>query len=118
MTRKEAIKALEARLISDDVIYVADISYPQALAFAINELKSQEPRVMTLEEAKSVEGYVWVEFCGRPILAVYLFRDGFLLEPFEEPFPMDSMDWPNYNKWWRYWTSRPTDEQREATPWE
>jgi len=25
-------------------------------------------------------------------------------------------DW--YNKTWRCWTSRPTDEQREATPWE
>ena len=23
-----------------------------------------------------------------------------------------------YNQTWRCWTSRPTDEQREATPWE
>lgn len=24
----------------------------------------------------------------------------------------------NYGRTWRCWTSRPTDEQREATPWE
>ena len=85
---------------------------------ALELLKATEPRVMTLEEAKSVEGYVWVEFNDRPILEVRLFHDGFLLEAFDEPFCIENMNWPDYKKNWRYWTSFPTDEQRAATPWE
>lgn len=49
MTREEAIKALSARLISDDVLYVDDISYPQALAFAIDALEAQEPMKPTID---------------------------------------------------------------------
>lgn len=80
-------------------------------------LKSQVPRVLTLEEAKSVEGYAWLECRDTPILRVSLFHDGYYIEPFEEPFRVDLMNWPDYNKEWRYWTSCPTDEQRETEVW-
>ena len=55
-------------------------------------------RVMTLEEAKSVEGYAWLECRDTPILQVSLFHDGYYIEPFEEPFRADLMNWSNYNK--------------------
>lgn len=33
-------------------------------------------------------------------------------------FPMMVRPIKSYGKTWRCWTSRPTDEQREATPWQ
>ena len=85
---------------------------------ALELLKAQEPRVMTLEEAKSVEGYAWLECCDTPILRVSLFHDGYYIAPFEESFRVDLMNWSDYNKGWRYWTSCPTKEQMEAVKWE
>ena len=130
MTRKEAIKALEARLISDDVIYVADISYPQALAFAINELKAQEPRVMMLEEIKALPDYVFLEdrdishafsikTISRPALPQLVFVNisGEECVGFREPDGDISLVTSRYGVEWRCWSSRPTDEQRKHTPW-
>lgn len=74
-------------------------------------LKAQEPRVMTLEEYEA-----WID------------------TPFTERNPVFHEErtkrgtvtcWTNtvvctlreYGKNDRFWTSRPTDEQREATPW-
>ena len=73
--------------------------------------------MMTLDEAKSIEGYAWLECCDRDVLSVSFFRGGFYIEPFERPLRADLMNWADYNKGWRYWTSCPIDEQREATPW-
>lgn len=42
MTREEAISVLEARLMSDDVIYVHEFSYAEALGMAIEVLKAQD----------------------------------------------------------------------------
>jgi hypothetical protein len=80
---------------------------------ALSLLKAQEPRVMTLEEAQK-----WVEI------------------PLESRDPVFYEDRTLERAWWiwnaddrrtylptiiggigRFWTSRPTDEQREATPW-
>lgn len=63
---------------------------------------------------------VWLEDVDKPeiIPAIYLEplcgRLGFIQ-------PGRGMLYPSredYGKRWRMWTSRPTDEQREATPWE
>lgn len=67
-------------------------------------LKAQEPRVMTLEEAKSA--------------FVVEYRSGKMREVGSAMLDLD-VDPLNaeYGKIYRVWTSRPTDEQREATPW-
>jgi hypothetical protein len=113
MTRKEAIDKLEHLINSP----VGREEIDETCFEVMKYLAEQEPRVMTLDEAKSVEGYAWLECFDTPILRVSLFHDGYYIEPFEEPFRADLMNWPDYNKQWRYWTSCPTDEQREKEPW-
>ena len=75
-------------------------------------LKAQEPRVMTLEE---YEAWVDIPFTERnPVFCEERTRRGSICY------------WANttvysrseYGKNKRCWTSRPTEEQREATPWE
>lgn len=67
-------------------------------------LKAQEPRVMTLKEAKAA--YV-IEY-----------RSGKMREVGARLLDID-IDPANgyYGDIYRVWTSRPTDEQREAEPW-
>ena len=82
-----------------------------ALDFAIEALKAQEPRVMTLEE---YDAWTDIPFTERdPVFH-------------EERTKRGSVTcWVNtcvcslreYGKNDRCWTSRPTDEQMEATPW-
>lgn len=96
---------------------------PQNLVIEIIALlKAQEPRVMTLEEVNALDwDYCYLEQERLPgneyrgVLGKYI---------------MTCVTWPsitaakisqgmdNYGKTWRCWTSRPTDAQREATPWE
>lgn len=89
---------------------------------ALALLKAQEPRVMTLEEVNALDwDYCYLEQERLPgneyrgMLGKYI---------------MTCVTWPSitaakisqgvdsYGKTWRCWTSRPTDAQREATPWE
>lgn len=64
-------------------------------------LKAQEPRVMTLAEAQNSQMIEYRSGNTRDIGAE-------LYSKFEE----------YYNKVWRVWTSRPTEEQRRVTLWE
>jgi hypothetical protein len=85
-------------------------------------LKAQEPRVMTLEEVNALDwDYCYLEQERLPgkeyrgMLGKYI---------------MTCVTWPsitaakisqgmdNYGKTWRCWTSRPTEAEREAIPWE
>ena len=114
MTKHEAIEALEEVKMLDDSMFVYSQVYNDALDMAIEALKAQEPRVMTLEEVKQwcemhphKQNPVWVEFqhgYGNDGWRVGLINSGLLLL------------WCK-DKEARLWTSRPTDEQREAIPW-
>ena len=84
---------------------------------ALALLKAQEPRVMTLKEAKSASGYVIVQSRTCNILELQLIKDGFVYDSIAVPIAVDDLWWEGYNKYWRLWTSVPTDAQREATPW-
>ena len=64
-----------------------------------------EPRVMTLEETRNCE-VVWAE--DRSTREIY---------PCIVKNNMNDSKLYKYGVQWRCWTSRPTDEQREATPW-
>ena len=86
---------------------------------ALELLKEQMPRVLTLEEATG-EDECWLEcdngHCGYADCimmfdgSVYLWRC-FASEP-------KVMDCATYGRQWRCWTSKPKDEQRETTPWD
>lgn len=90
---------------------------------ALALLKAQQPRVMTLEELDDLRGR------GQ---AVY-FQDRDAAAKCQDAFFIcceHNVAWlkgetytlhryvAEYSKTWRCWTSRPTDEQREATPWD
>ena len=89
---------------------------------ALSLLKAQEPRVMTLEEVKAlpVESDVWIEteyYVGKiTIFAATINTKG--LRGVMVYGSHKTYDYEAYNKLWRCWTARPTDEQRKAVPLE
>lgn len=92
---------------------------------ALALLKAQEPRVMTWEEAQvNVKDGPFIIFEVRDstgsevdfgVLAgdFYEMSEGSVLTVADFWMLKD-----DYGKRFRLWTSSPTDEQREATPWE
>ena len=102
-------------------------SWQKSLDMAIDALKAQEPRVMTLEEV--------VARCGEPAylesrnsrkstyVLIYDVQEGMGITGVRIGLtqPGHITIWPArdlYGVKWRCWTARPTDEQREATPWQ
>lgn len=93
---------------------------------AIDLLKAQEPRVLTLEEVKqhnNQDGCVWFEQPTYNAVAAFVIQDEEyteIISPYILGKPINHGCWSNsnYNVTWRCWTSRPTDEQREAVKWE
>jgi len=94
---------------------------------AVQSLPSVQPvpvaRVMTLEEVKALQPDtdIWIEvrYLNAPIRIRACTVSGFspggtrlFIIGGAHNYPMDM-----YNNYFRCWTSRPTDEQREATPW-
>lgn len=101
---------------------------------ALELLKEQEPRVIRRDELKQFEGSpCWFESHG-----TYMGKEGFWIIPYMlftccqtmyYVFPLLSanergdiyhskLGLSAYNKAWRCWTSRPTEEQRKAVKWE
>lgn len=107
MTREEAIQHLENMkwLKGYSNTTVNGMPIGNIIDGIIALLKAQEPRVMTLEEAKST--YV-VEYRSGKMREV----GAALLDLDVDPLNAE------YGKVYRVWSSRPTDEQREATAWE
>lgn len=99
---------------------------------AIAMMKEQEARVMTREELKQFEGSpCWFESHG-----TYMGKEGFWIIPYMFTcyqtmyyvFPLLSanergdvhyseLGLSAYNKAWRCWSAKPTDEQRKAVKW-
>lgn len=87
---------------------------------AINLLKAQQPRVMTLEEVRAAE-VVWIEQVGRCVCAIKLenFDSGTMSFAYEynNYVSVVNIKPAYYGKISRCWTARPTDVQREAETW-
>ena len=98
---------------------------------AIEILKAQEPRLLTLEEVLDLkfDDVVYLQVYQTNVVlssividvipripeintGVVQFRHGAGYNG------INNADLNYYGKTWRCWTSRPTDAQREATPWE
>ena len=88
----------------------------------ISLLKAQEPRVMTLEEVNNLPyGHVLIETDKNESLRwldalVFCKSTNFSFD-FITLEGRARLLGVEYNREWRCWTSLPTDEQREATPW-
>lgn len=84
----------------------------------IRLLKSQDPRVMTLDEAEKAD-ICWIERRSGIIEACRVAVSPNRKKVTIGRISMSPIHVPleNYGRTWRCWTSRPTDEQWEATPW-
>ena len=107
--------------------------YSKAIEDTISLLKALKPRVLTLEEVETAE------LCMEPVFVEMLDENG---KPQETPdlfswrfvrhitpltdgkiYVLNNIDFSSalyeetYSTTWRCWTSRPTDEQREAVKW-
>jgi hypothetical protein len=89
--------------------------------------KAQEPRVMTLDEVVTAKPgtVVWLEDFNKPDVISGLLKRLFIYTKVidflivkEEVNNEVTADLEVYGSGWRCWTSRPTDEQREAVKWE
>lgn len=85
-------------------------------------LKEQAVRVLALDEIKEGEPY-WFQMGHRlPTRAVIcVYREDDTQKPyvtFTWQFGTFSWESEDYNKSWRCWTAKPTDEQIEAVKWD
>ncbi len=93
---------------------------------AVKLLEAQEPRALTLDEVKASIGEpIYFESHG-----TYMGKTGFWILPalftthglMRYVHPQSShyseLGLHDYGIVWRCWSARPTDEKREATPWE
>ena len=127
MTNSEAIRIIDQydcnfywtdgeKIPTEDLI--------EAFELAVKALEEQEPRVLTLEELRSLDGtdhFVWLEDNGEYDLydcyaEVTTYQNNVELNTFgrEVEFEPDNEE---YGKTWRCWSARPTEEQRKAVKW-
>ena len=83
---------------------------------AIALLKAQEPRVMTLDEFQvSEDNPKWLETKDGKHARWTLGNAGY--NKFYDNHMIGYLPVERYGVDWRCWTSEPTEEQREVTPW-
>ena len=116
--REKVISALEKRYDPErDNLHLVII--PNGLVQdALALLKEQEPRVMTLEEVRDSDDWMWIEYLSGYVewqkqSDIYgYYEDGVMWN--DSTF--DGND--SYGIEWRCWTSRPSPEQMRETKWE
>ena len=133
MTNSEAIRIInqyDCNFYWTDGEKIPTEDLIEAFYLAVKALEEQEPRVLTLEELRSLNGtdhFVWLEDNGGYTLnggyALYdcyaevtAYRNNVELNIFgsEVEFEPDNEE---YGKTWRCWSARPTEEQRKAVKW-
>ena len=117
--REKVIKRLE-EVIAEAVYPDRPRKFMMSLELAEDALallKAQEARVMTVDEVRSWSIKQRVD--REPILIEM--RDGFRAWIVSDEYwdlPIETgLTGDVYGKTWRCWTSRPTDAQMEAIPW-
>lgn len=125
MTKLEkVIKGLE--LLKQRLILQADVlGYGEHISDidnALELLKEREPRVLTLDEVLERQPFhLWVEEIGMEpqVFPVALVEDIYQDAKFN--WAVDKATLLNdedYGKCWRFWSAKPTDEQRMAVKWD
>ena len=100
-----------------------DITHNYTLEQVVSALKSQGPRVLTLEEVieSEVGAVVWLEDIDKPTVIaglVYRVFTGMMVVDFQCVARTVTAGFYDYGKRWRCWTSRPDEKTRAETPWE
>ena len=114
----------------EEHVYGANIlnTLTDARTWIEDTLKAQQPRVLTLEEVKdALDTVVWVDrpkfhnLSSEYALITAYSREFEYIElqyPFNAKDYRERSDYKTYNKAWRCWSARPTDEQRKAVKWD
>jgi hypothetical protein len=91
---------------------------------ALELLKAQEPRVMTLDEVRELQGdtVVWLEDKDKTDVVPAIVNHVWNSLPNIVSFTLKNMrevktDILWYRFKWRIWTSRPDEKRRAETPW-
>ena len=124
--REKVISSLET--LKQDIPKIISWQYDDQLQntvgnieLAITLLKAHEPMVMTLEELLNLpkDTPVFIEEnngeCGWNVYYGIDEENDVCFCGFKAS--ADYYDTESYGEFWRCWTSRPTDEQREAMSW-
>ena len=109
--------------VQDDIVcpYFHDADcYKNLMADAVELLKEQEPRVLTLEEVPDAV-FCYLEYKAYGTIEPAIFGevdtdDTVAFTTLEDG--KDYLDISDYCKAWRCWTAMPTDEQREVAKWD
>lgn len=64
------------------------------------------------------EAVAWSESKDDPEIFAAIFYNGKTIDRFDQRLNSSDLHFPSYGKRWRCWASRPTDEERQAAPWE
>ena len=141
MTNSEAIKIInqyDCNFYWTDGEKIPTEDFIEAFYLAVKALKEQEPRVLTLDEVKTIgtQNYnqirdentrlIWSEEENALNIAKPTYYDFGLEDSKEEPIYLyyigtdfyNHFDQNTYGKNWRCWSSCPTEEQRRAVPWQ
>ena len=89
----------------------------------LNLLKEKQPRVLTFREAIQIEDEVCIEVNHPETNRNYcrwcdICYDGNITLAMYTTHGIQIISEESYNKRWRVWSDRPTDEQRKAVLWE
>jgi len=92
---------------------------------ALALLKAQEPKVMTLDEARTAlhnDSIVWIELKDKLIAAgIRMDETDYFLMQNDDVLNITDLDWEDmeneYGKRVRVWTAEPSEEQRKGTSW-
>jgi hypothetical protein len=122
---ENVIKEFETGIQDFSPADTSDERFKEVCNAVLTLLKAQEPRVMDADEivlSADPSKWLWVErkgdYCAEAFKAGKTIR-GLIYFDSETPGAFLDCEHPDeYGKTWRCWTSRPTDEQREAVKWD
>lgn len=88
---------------------------------AVELLKAEAPRVLSLEELMGFDGAFLIEYnksflSWDPNWAMFHFMNDKWVHIWR-PRRVEHYSKDQYGRTWRCWSRRPTEEQMEATPW-
>lgn len=109
MTNREVIQELAGMyrvVVTDDLTSTIEAEDKNtAIDMAITALEAQEPRLVTKDDFVNADEYGWLPAWCEEEYAGAVYCECICVDALKE-------------KGVRYWTSKPTDEQREAVKWE
>lgn len=128
MTRNEAIDRIREHMAIHKLNEPRAVKITEALNMAIEVLKAEQPRIMRLPEAMGIYDPVFAEFKKMDGDTFTKWVDAVISDDARHVKVTDlyciiptirdmEFDFNLYNKRFRFWSKKPTDEQMASEPW-